>query len=251
MTNGAEARRHGSMQYCVVTCSSVFSTFSHLLPTMTLHSIKNTSSIFEDEKLKPGIYKIQNIFTETYVDIETHSRNVCSRPGQNLEEGNGLWEIKPLGAGYSIRRVEPGKPDQFCTMKDEVQKAPLFVTAYPAAWRVEIVDDINHRGFEYVRLFWGTTEWSWAIRDCVKHNGAQVIAWSGDKSITWLMWKLIPFETTEYGFLPSYEGEEAGQSSARAQYADSERDDLGTIVTEVTTVTTTTRRRYRVELEGA
>ena len=48
-------------------------------------------------------------------------------------------------------QVEPGKPDQFCTMKDEVKKAPLFVTAYPAAWRVEIVDDVNHRGFEYVR----------------------------------------------------------------------------------------------------
>ena len=36
-------------------------------------------------------------------------------------------------------------------MKDEVKKAPIFVTAYPAAWRVEIVDDVNHRGFEYVR----------------------------------------------------------------------------------------------------
>jgi hypothetical protein len=52
-------------------------------------------------------------------------------------------------------------------------------------------------------------------------------------------------ETLSLGSLPSYDGDAAGQPSTRAQYAESERDDLGTIVTEVTTVTT--RRRYRVE----
>ena len=29
---------------------------------------------------------------------------------------------------------------------------PLSVSAYPVAWRVEIVNDAIHRGFEYVRL---------------------------------------------------------------------------------------------------
>jgi len=38
----------------------------------------------------------------------------------------------------------------------------------------------------------------------------------------------------------------AEQSSTRAQHAESECDDLGTIVTEVTTTTVTTRKRYRV-----
>ena len=28
---------------------------------------------------------------------------------------------------------------------------PLSVAAYPVAWRIEIVDDIKHRDFEYVR----------------------------------------------------------------------------------------------------
>jgi len=28
---------------------------------------------------------------------------------------------------------------------------PLSVSAYPVAWRIEIVDDDIHRGFEYVR----------------------------------------------------------------------------------------------------
>lgn len=61
------------------------------------------------------------------------------------------------------------------------------------------------------------------------------------------MWELIPVEIKEGGFPPSYERDEAGQPSARMEREDSERDDFGTIVTEVTTVTTTTRRRYRVE----
>jgi hypothetical protein len=52
-------------------------------------------TIFEDGKLKSGIYKIQNIHTETYLDIELHSRNVCCRPTENLGEGRGLvrWHL--------------------------------------------------------------------------------------------------------------------------------------------------------------
>lgn len=71
------------------------------------------------------------------------------------------------------------------------------------------------------------------------------------------MWQLIAVErepglaqpspeTSEPGFPPSYHGDGAEQqASARAQTTESERNDFGTIVTEVTTVTT--RRRYRVE----
>ena len=47
------------------------------------------------------------------------------------------------------------------------------------------------------------------------------------------------------GSLPPYNEDATGQPSARIQHAESEHDDFGTIVTEVTTVTT--RRRYRVE----
>lgn len=31
-----------------------------------------------------------------------------------------------------------------------VDESLLSVAAYPAAWRVEIVDDLAHRGFEYL-----------------------------------------------------------------------------------------------------
>ena len=71
------------------------------------------------------------------------------------------------------------------------------------------------------------------------------------------IWKLIPakiegtpsqlLETVSSGLPPSYHGDGVGQSSAHSQVTGSERDDFGTIVTEVTTVTTTTRKRYRVD----
>ena len=47
--------------------------------------------------------------------------------------------------------------------------------------------------------------------------------------------------------LPEYDGDETGQSSTHTQHAESENNELGTIVTEVTTTLVTTRKRYRVE----
>jgi hypothetical protein len=47
-------------------------------------------TLFEDEKLKPGVYKIQNIFIESYVDIHLGSMEVCCRPAKDLEKGRGL-----------------------------------------------------------------------------------------------------------------------------------------------------------------
>jgi len=84
----------------------------------------------------------------------------------------------------------------------------------------------------------------------------------GDGRGAWRIWKLIPMdvkgdfapsgsssETAGSGSLPSYDGDTTGQSSAHAQHTGSESDEFGTIVNEVTVVTTTitTRKRYRVE----
>lgn len=60
------------------------------LLTMILTSTSDPSSIFEHEKLKPGIYKIQNLDSGTYLDIHQYSKEVCCRPAQNLEDGKGL-----------------------------------------------------------------------------------------------------------------------------------------------------------------
>ena len=75
-------------------CLIVFSTLSVSLPqVMTEKTTGASSSIFEDGKLKPGIYKIQNIETENYLDIEVHTRKVCCRPARDLGEGRGLVRI--------------------------------------------------------------------------------------------------------------------------------------------------------------
>ena len=57
---------------------------------MTLHSTSDSSSILENGKLKQGIYKIQNIQSRTYLDVEVHTMEVCGRPAKNLEEGRGF-----------------------------------------------------------------------------------------------------------------------------------------------------------------
>ena len=74
------------------------------------------------------------------------------------------------------------------------------------------------------------------------------------------VWRLIPVkvggtlspsqsfsETHGSGSPPSYDGAATGQSSTHTRVAESESDNFGTVVTEVTTVLTTTRKKYRVE----
>jgi len=79
---------------------------------------------------------------------------------------------------------------------------------------------------------------------------------------SWRIWKLLPVkvegafapsqslsETLGLGSLPSYDGDATGQSSTHTQHVESKDDEFGTIVNEVTVVTSTvtTRKRYRVE----
>ena len=61
-----------------------------LILTMTTNPPSDSISIFKDGKLKPGVYKIQNIYFETYLDIEVHSRGVCCRPANDLGEAGHL-----------------------------------------------------------------------------------------------------------------------------------------------------------------
>ena len=50
-------------------------------------------------------------------------------------------------------QVDPGRPEQFCAaMVGLSGNCPLCVSAYPGAWKIEVVDDEIHRGFEYIRL---------------------------------------------------------------------------------------------------
>ena len=126
------------------------------------------------------------------------------------------------------------------------------------------------------RFYWGITKWAWDLGGGSDANGAkvisvctywgtitehlriQVITWSdtGPRQ-PWRVWKLIPVEvqgrskpsqsspeTRGLGSLPPYNEDTTRQTSTNSQYAESERDDFGTVVTEVTVVAT--RKRYRV-----
>jgi len=93
---------------------------------MTLKSTGDPSSILKDGKIKPGVYKIQNLYHQNYLDVEEHSRKLWCRPARDLEDGKGLvclrlssmvrvsddwkWEIKNLGVGYTVRRVSSPMP---------------------------------------------------------------------------------------------------------------------------------------------
>ena len=57
-----------------------------LVLTMTMTSL----SIFENERLKPGIYKLQNIHNDAYLDIDVGTRQMRCRPARDLGEGRGL-----------------------------------------------------------------------------------------------------------------------------------------------------------------
>ena len=41
-------------------------------------------------EVQPGVYKIQNIYTESYLDIHLHSMELCCRPANDLGVGRGL-----------------------------------------------------------------------------------------------------------------------------------------------------------------
>ena len=71
-----------------------------LVLTMTFTSTVNSSSIFKDGRLKPGIYKIQNIHNDTFVDIEVGSRQMHCRPARDLGEGRGIVRRNPLTAAH-------------------------------------------------------------------------------------------------------------------------------------------------------
>ena len=88
---------------------------------MTSTSTGNTTPILQNGRLRPGIYKIQNIHTETFLDIHQHSKEVCCRPARDLEDGGGLvrpsppstvrmpdyykWEVNSLGAGHTVQKA--------------------------------------------------------------------------------------------------------------------------------------------------
>ena len=54
------------------------------------HSSSNTSaSIFQDGKIKPGVYKIMNVVSGTFVDIKDDASELCGRSSSTLGDSRG------------------------------------------------------------------------------------------------------------------------------------------------------------------
>ena len=53
-------------------------------------------SIFVDGKLIPGVYKIQNLYCETYLEIVEHSKELCCRPAAALSPQDALVNLDVL-----------------------------------------------------------------------------------------------------------------------------------------------------------
>ncbi|KAF9648181.1 hypothetical protein BDM02DRAFT_2345997 [Thelephora ganbajun] len=146
---------------------------------------------------------VQNLASQTYLEILEHSRELCCRPATVLTSQDASWEFQPSGSGYSIKKVEQGKPEQYCNAVGGLFFGfgnTVSATAFPTAWRVEVVNDIKFQGFGYVRMFWGSSNkaldlsWWGSSKD-----GTKVGLWEhiDINSDPWRIWKLIPVENED------------------------------------------------------
>jgi hypothetical protein len=74
---------------------------------MTLNSLRNS----ENGKSKPGVYKVQNLNSETHLDVLRHSKEVCRRPTKGFEDGGGGARTsvsESTISGSRIRRLKMG-----------------------------------------------------------------------------------------------------------------------------------------------
>jgi len=232
---------------------------------MKNNTTKPASSIFQDGKVKPGVYKIQNIVSKTYVEVKDHLRELCGRPPSALEHGEGQWEIRPLGSGYTIRKAgssTSARPDQFCIMLDGISNGySVSVSDFPVAWKIQVVDDAIYSGSEYVRISWGSTNMVWDLAQWgADRDGTRIQLMANTKSEPCRIWELVPVKIENVASqpssssvpqrdsspIPSYE-ENAGTHCCTCSHRTTEPSDdgFGTTVIEVTTVTT--RNKYRLE----
>ena len=76
---------------CIYTVRDInitsFQTTTTSKTAMVYNSPRSPPSIFQGGRIKPGVYKIQNIVSKTYVDIKDDVRELCGRPSQVLEYG--------------------------------------------------------------------------------------------------------------------------------------------------------------------
>ncbi|KAF9648154.1 hypothetical protein BDM02DRAFT_3261202 [Thelephora ganbajun] len=156
-----------------------------------------TSSILKNGKLKPGIYQIQNLIGQTFVEMQGSARTSAVGPRRRYRAEK--WDFQPFRPGYTIRKVYPkgsSKPDLYCAMLEGLgNRSSVAVSPYPAAWKIQIVDEEKCRGFEYIRVVWSTTEMVWDLAWWGNSSdGNKVQVFAGNSTQPCQNWKLIPID---------------------------------------------------------
>jgi len=228
-------------------------------------STSTSSSILQNGRVKPGIYKIRNIVSGTYVDIKDHVRELCGRHFNTLESSRGQWEILPFGQGYTIQKAGPvvaGQREQFCIMLEGLTNGSVVsVSSFPGAWMITVVEDEKYSGLEYVRISWGPTNMVWDLAQWGSdRDGTRVEVMDNSKFAACRIWELIPATLDNFthqpsssfvargdpGAAPPYEERTGNRCCTCSHVTTAPADDgYGTTVIEVTTVIT--RKKYRVE----
>jgi len=98
-----------------------------------------SSSIFQDGQLKPGIYKIRNTVSKTYVATKGEPRQLCGRPSTCLVSGEG--EVRPLHdlSPMQLRTEIVGNPATWPRVHDSKGGYQLRPTCLPhGCWTTSI-----------------------------------------------------------------------------------------------------------------
>jgi hypothetical protein len=106
-----------SRRRCVYKrCGSNTNPAIPLFATMPDNLTRSSPSIFENGKIRPGVYKIRNIVSRTFVDTKDHVRELCGRPPTALERGGAqvipqsthhtdVTDDQPVGDSPAWQRV--------------------------------------------------------------------------------------------------------------------------------------------------
>ncbi|EKM56731.1 uncharacterized protein PHACADRAFT_254025 [Phanerochaete carnosa HHB-10118-sp] len=112
--------------------------------------------------IPPGVYALQNQASGTYVSLSPDNKTVSCWPEIKLEKtGVRLWEILPLGDGYSIKLHST---DKYATLQSGMgYRSKVTVSKLPAAWRIVPADSPLLANEGYVQIFWSDTEICWDL----------------------------------------------------------------------------------------
>ncbi|KAI0342448.1 hypothetical protein BDW22DRAFT_197304 [Trametopsis cervina] len=108
-------------------------------------------------KVKPGIYSLRNKASGTFVALAPDEKRLgCWSPSHFKNEDTKLWEVKPLGDGYTIRLLGT---DKYCTL----QNGSINVSTCPAAWKIVRNDSPVHTTDEWFQIYWADSELTWDL----------------------------------------------------------------------------------------